>query len=253
MKRKKIYLPITLLIVIGLFITPFSALAGSTLKAPALSNYSNEKGAIVNSWTKTSGASGYQIYRATKRTGTYKRIFTTAKRTYTDKHTTLQATYYYKVRAYKVSSGKKRYSKYSGIVSAQSVEGDQISFIPKLYTHTDKSYYQKVRITNKGVYPLFVFDCTFGKMSDDVGVTNIINGRIYKATNGKETSSTYPRKIMVMPGKFVTITCKFGKKAVCNNNSVLLLDAVYYGENYSCCVRPGSNKIWFGDFTHPCP
>lgn len=48
---------------------------------------------------KVSGAKGYDIYRATKAKGSYKRIGSTTKRNYTDKTVKKAKTYYYKVVA----------------------------------------------------------------------------------------------------------------------------------------------------------
>lgn len=62
---------------------------------------------------KISGASGYAIYRSTKKNGTYTRIAYTTKTSYTNKYLTKGKRYYYKVRAYRVVKGKKVYGSYS--------------------------------------------------------------------------------------------------------------------------------------------
>ncbi len=62
-------------------------------------------------------ASGYEVYRATSKNGTYKKIATVTSAEYTDKGLTKGTTYYYKVRAYTLSSSKI-YSSYSSVVSA---------------------------------------------------------------------------------------------------------------------------------------
>lgn len=51
------------------------------------------------SWTKTSKAKKYTIYRATSKSGKYKKIGTTKSVSYTDKKTSKGKTYYYKVVA----------------------------------------------------------------------------------------------------------------------------------------------------------
>lgn len=71
---------------------------------------------IVLSWKKSSDATGYQIYRATKKNGKYKKIKTIKKRNtikYTNKRLKKGKRYYYKVRAYKKVSGKTYYSSFS--------------------------------------------------------------------------------------------------------------------------------------------
>ena len=69
------------------------------------------------SWTNISGETGYQISKSTSKTGT--NIVTTYKTT-SGKSKNISATkgknYYYKVRAYKVVSGKKIYGPWSSVV-----------------------------------------------------------------------------------------------------------------------------------------
>jgi hypothetical protein len=67
-------------------------------------------------WAKTSGATGYEIYRSAKKNGTYKKIATVKSCSYTDKNRKKNTTYYYKVRAYKKSDGNKIYGKFSGTI-----------------------------------------------------------------------------------------------------------------------------------------
>ncbi len=70
------------------------------------------------SWKKVTGASGYVIYRATKKNGKYKKVKTIKKgstKSWTNKKLKSKKKYYYKVRAYRNVSGKKVYSVYSNI------------------------------------------------------------------------------------------------------------------------------------------
>lgn len=53
------------------------------------------------SWSKVSGAKGYEVYRATSKNGTYKKIKTTKSASFQDTKLASKRTYYYKVRAYK--------------------------------------------------------------------------------------------------------------------------------------------------------
>ncbi len=67
-------------------------------------------------WDKVAGASGYYVYRSTKKNGTYKKIATVKKGTlsYKDTKRTVGKTYYYKVAAYR----KENLKKYTGVKSA---------------------------------------------------------------------------------------------------------------------------------------
>ena len=75
------------------------------------------------SWKKVSGASGYEIYRADSKKGTYKKVATIKKGStvsYKNKKLKKGTTYYYKVRAYRTVGKKKVYSSYSSVVSAKA-------------------------------------------------------------------------------------------------------------------------------------
>ena len=50
-------------------------------------------------WSAVTGASEYQVYRATSSGGTYTKVATTTAKTYTDKTAVSGKTYYYKVKA----------------------------------------------------------------------------------------------------------------------------------------------------------
>lgn len=69
-------------------------------------------------WKKSIGATGYVIYRAEKKRGSYKKVKTITKGTtlsYKNTKLTTGKTYYYKVRPYRKVSGKTRYGSYSSI------------------------------------------------------------------------------------------------------------------------------------------
>ncbi len=56
-------------------------------------------GKIKVSWSKVTGANGYEIYRSTSKSGTYSLIGTSKSTSYTDKTAKVNQTYYYKVKA----------------------------------------------------------------------------------------------------------------------------------------------------------
>lgn len=75
-------------------------------------------------WEPVSGASGYQIYRATSKTGKYSKVATVkgeSTASYTNTGLTCGKTYYYKVRAYGKTSEKTTYSKFSTVMSGKPV------------------------------------------------------------------------------------------------------------------------------------
>ncbi len=70
------------------------------------------------SWSAVSGATGYEVYRATSANGTYSKLGTVTTTSRDCPGLTTGTTYYFKVRAYKEVNGVKIYSAYSTVVSA---------------------------------------------------------------------------------------------------------------------------------------
>lgn len=71
----------------------------------------------VISWTGAKNVTGYNIYRSTSKTGTFKKVGTTTTLSYTDKGLTKGKTYYYKVESYVSSDGKQISSVQTSAVS----------------------------------------------------------------------------------------------------------------------------------------
>ena len=76
------------------------------------------KNAVRISWSKTAGAKGYEIYQASSKNGTYKRIAATTSTKYKIK-TTSKKSVYYKVRAYKTTQGIRICGNFSGSVAVK--------------------------------------------------------------------------------------------------------------------------------------
>lgn len=62
---------------------------------------SKTSSSVTLKWNKVNGASGYQIYRANKKAGTYKKIATVTTATYKNEKLESGVQYYYKIRAYR--------------------------------------------------------------------------------------------------------------------------------------------------------
>ena len=67
-------------------------------------------------WANVDGASGYMVYRSASENGTYTRIATTTRMYYTNDYVGTGTAYYYKVRAYRSSTGI--YGDYSAVATA---------------------------------------------------------------------------------------------------------------------------------------
>lgn len=77
------------------------------------------KNAAKVSWSKVSGASGYEVYRATSKNGTYKKIKTTKTTSFRDTKLASKHKYYYRVRAYKTNGKNIVSGALSATVSAK--------------------------------------------------------------------------------------------------------------------------------------
>ena len=98
----------------------YSSSLAATTKPPTptvkLTSPSTKK--IKLTWTNiNSRTTGYNIYMATSKNGTYKNIGSTSKKSFTKGSLKKGKTYYFKVRAYRTIDGKKVYSSYSSIKS----------------------------------------------------------------------------------------------------------------------------------------
>lgn len=72
---------------------------------------------------RVKGANGYVIYRSEKKDSGFRRIATVKKGKiveYTDKTCKTGTKYYYRIRAYRTIDGKKKYSAYSGVITAKT-------------------------------------------------------------------------------------------------------------------------------------
>lgn len=87
--------------------------AKTSVVAPKASISSTSKGTVKLSWKAVSGANGYEVYRATSKTGSYKKLTTISKTAYSNTKLSSKKTYYYKVRAYRLVGKTKVYSGYT--------------------------------------------------------------------------------------------------------------------------------------------
>lgn len=98
----------------------------SSLKAPSIQVASSGYEGLKITWTKVSGAKSYEIYRASSKSGTYKKTAVVQSTGYTDKTAAQNRTYYYKVRAV---SGKSK-SSFSSIKSGKIRTAVSLKKIP---------------------------------------------------------------------------------------------------------------------------
>ncbi|MCQ2462599.1 MAG: InlB B-repeat-containing protein [Clostridia bacterium] len=92
---------------------------GTKTAAPAAPKLTAGTKKITAKWTKVTGATGYELYMAASKSGTYSKIYSGTALTYTKSSLTKGKTMYFKVRTYKTVDGNKIYSAYSEIKSAK--------------------------------------------------------------------------------------------------------------------------------------
>lgn len=98
----------------------FSSIATTSTKCktPVVTLSSPKTKTIKVSWNKVTGATGYKVYRATSKNGSYKLVKTITSGStvsYTNSGLTKGKTYYYKVKVYKTVNSKAVDSSYSTI------------------------------------------------------------------------------------------------------------------------------------------
>lgn len=92
--------------------------ATTKFDGPAVKASSSAKGKVKLLFDKVPGASGYEIYMSKSKSGTYKLIFSTKKKSVSLSDLTSGKVYYFKVKAYKtIPGGNKSYSVWSNKVS----------------------------------------------------------------------------------------------------------------------------------------
>ena len=82
---------------------------------------------ITVTWNAVPGAKGYEVYRATSANGKYSKIKNTTSTTWVNTKITTNKEYYYKVRAYRSVSGKKKYSGFAGAQPGMKVSLAKVS------------------------------------------------------------------------------------------------------------------------------
>lgn len=180
----------------------------TTLSKPTVKASSSSYNSNKLSWNKVKGASGYEVLRATSKTGTYKLVKTITSGStvsYTDTKLATGKTYYYKVRAYRTVDKKKVYSSYSSVVSAKPVLKTPSV---KLTSGSKKATIKWEKISGASGYEVYRATSKSGKYSKIKTITknstvSYVNSsltknktyyykvRAYRTVNGKKIYSSY--------------------------------------------------------------
>ena len=189
-----------------------------TLSKPTIKTSANSYNSNKITWSKLSNADGYEIYRSTSKSGTYKSIKTItngSKVSYTDTSLVTGTTYYYKVRAYKTVNGKKVYGDFSSVSDAKpvlskltTVKAVSASYNSNKITWnkvTGASGYEVLRSTSKNGTYKSVKTITSGSTvsytntSLTTGSTYYYKVRAYRTVDKKKVYSSYSSVVSAKP------------------------------------------------------
>ncbi|MEH7073877.1 InlB B-repeat-containing protein, partial [Neobacillus drentensis] len=135
------------------------------------------------SWGAITGASGYEIYRATSSGGNYSLLTSTTKNSFSNTGLTANNMYYYKVRAYKLVGSTKVYSGWSVVVSAKPIPSTPVGLkLVKATTTSIKATWTVVTGATK--YEVWVATSSIGVFAKKAEVSSA-TGTITGLSRGK--------------------------------------------------------------------
>ena len=162
----------------------------ATLKIPTgLTAVSTGYSSINISWGTITGASGYEIYKATSSAGAYTLISDLTETKYINSGLITDSTYYYKVRGYRMVDNVKVYSDYSTAVSAKPILAKPIN------ANATRSSSKGIKLTWSSVTGASGYEIS--KATSITGTYNLLTRTVYLyyTNQGLITGKTYYYKI----------------------------------------------------------
>ena len=216
----------------------FSASGHVTGLAQASAQYNS----VTIKWSAYSGAEGYEIYRANKKHGKYKKIKTVTGCSYKDKgNKKLGKKKYYKVRAFVKAGSSKKYTGYSGILAAKprvgtptgmTSSGGAGSITIKWKKVAGATGYQVYRATSAtGKYKKLVTTKkkSYTNTSVSKGVKYFYKVRAYKKKGGKKYGNyTAPIEGVTMLSGASGFCTTLGSNGVVTSSWMPVVGAVAY-------------------------
>lgn len=209
-------------------------------------------------WTATTGANYYEIYRASTLTGTYYLVTTiaaTSAPSYTNAALGTGTTYYYKVRAYSLNGTTKTYNNYSVAASAKPIPATPTGLVATAASYnstklswtavTGASGYSVYRATSSsGTYSLLatVTTNTYTKTALTTGATYYYRVNAYRLVG---TTKVYGSQSGVVAAKVVPSTPVSLAASSPSYNSIRLTWGAVYGANgYSVYRSPSTTGTY---------
>jgi fibronectin type 3 domain-containing protein len=195
---------------------------------------------LTVSWNKVSGAYAYEVRRATSLNGTYKGIKSTRGLSYIDTGLGANATYYYKIRAYRLVNGGKVYSALSGAVSALT-RGEKPSFNAGVSPSTNNNATSiGFSITNTGAKDMTVL--AGGAVLEDA--TNSSYNRVLTIWDG---TVRVTESVTIKPGERKVFTMSCSPATRYNPDSHIIVRFLYDGSRYKCDASYNAKVFWSPD------
>ena len=152
-----------------------------------LSNRASD-GAITIKWDAVAGATKYQVYRATSKSGQYTKLATTSSISYNDVSGTAGKTYYYKVRA--ICNNTEATGVYSSVQSCvRCLANPDV----KITRQSGKPYLQWDKVSNAAGYRVYRATSKNGTYSLMKNMTS----RSFKDTSAKNGKTYYYKVVAV--------------------------------------------------------
>lgn len=184
-----------------------------SLSAPKIPNtVSSGYNSIKVSWEPVNDSSGYQIYRATSKTGSYSWIKNTDSTSYMDTGLTSGKTYYYKVMAFRYGGNATAYSSYSAEASAKPVPAMPASVKAASYSYNSAkiswksvsgaSGYMIYRSTSKtGTYQIIktTTSTSYADTGLTTGKTYYYKVRAFRYVGSTKVYSSYTTVVSAKP------------------------------------------------------
>jgi len=166
---------------------------------------------IKLTWSAVAGVTRYEVYRSASKSSGYRRVWITTTRSYSNTGLATGRTYYYKVRAYRLVSGKKVYGPYSTVVSAKTGIGAPSTIRAAVAGKSVKLSWGKVpgrtkyevwrRTSQSGVYTLCktTTSTSFTNTGLMKGATYWYKVRAYRVAGGKKVYGNYSKVVSARP------------------------------------------------------
>lgn len=185
------------------------------------------------SWEPLSGVDGYQIYRATSKSGKYAKIATVkgaSSASYTDTGRTCGKTYYYKLRAYKKIGGKTVYSAYSSVLSAYA----KPARVKVTDAYASSTSTETIAVSFTTVRGATDYEAQINQIRKN-GKETGFRSYAYNAEGKKDTFGTYKQRLAMLkkeyPSGYTTMEIKENGQYITKKVTVAELAATMIAKN----------------------